>query len=387
MTPNVLLLSPFHPPHHALYGVALRRAGARALGIGDLHPDALPPSARGCLDDYLHVPELGDGEAVLGAGALLVHRWGRLAAVDSLGEHWMDAEAALREDLNVPGLRHADVTELRSKASMAATLAGAGLAPIPLAAGGDAAAVRALAAVHGYPLLAKPDVGVGASGTRRIGSADELERSLPELGGSVVQPFITGRLTSFDGLVDEDGRILFASSLVYRDPVLAIVEGGLDVLFWTRRTIPPRLIELGRGIVRAFDLRSRFFHAEAFELPDGSFVPLELNARPPGGYSVDMMNFGADVDLYQRWADVIVRGTSDASRVGTAPYAVAHAGRRERAYALSDREVRTLLGAALVSTPEPPRMIGEAMGRPIYLFRHEDERTLVELGEAVLRTR
>jgi hypothetical protein len=100
-----------------------------------------------------------------------------------------------------------------------------------------------------------------------------------------------------------------------------------------------------------------------------------------------MMNFGADVDLYRRWAEVIVRGTSEATPIGTAAYAVAHAGRRDRAYALSDGEVRAMLGSALVSTPDPPRMIGEAMGRPIYLFRHEDEATLVELGEAVLRTR
>ena len=44
----------------------------------------------------------------------------------------------------------------------------------------------------------------------------------------------------------------------------------------------------------------RFFHAEFFELADGSHVALEINLRPPGGFTLDMMNYACDVDLLHR---------------------------------------------------------------------------------------
>jgi len=73
------------------------------------------------------------------------------------------------------------------------------------------------------------------------------------------------------------------------------------------REIPPELKESGLKSVKAFDLHAQFFHLEFFlRTRDKHFYALEANLRPPGGWSVDMMNFAFDTDLYEAWARVLV---------------------------------------------------------------------------------
>lgn len=65
-------------------------------------------------------------------------------------------------------------------------------------------------------------------------------------------------------------------------------------------------------MLRAFGASSRFFHLEFFRLTEdkpglgkrGDIVALEVNMRPAGGYTPDMLNFSQSVDVYQMWADM-----------------------------------------------------------------------------------
>ena len=59
-------------------------------------------------------------------------------------------------------------------------------------------AVRQFAATTGYPIIAKPDVGVGASGTYKIHDDAELKQfyeTEPNYTRYVVEEFITGEIT------------------------------------------------------------------------------------------------------------------------------------------------------------------------------------------------
>jgi len=49
----------------------------------------------------------------------------------------------------------------------------------------------------------------------------------------------------------------------------------------TRCARSPRPRAAGKALVRAFELRERFFHFEFFRTRDGSLMALEVNARPP----------------------------------------------------------------------------------------------------------
>ena len=64
---------------------------------------------------------------------------------------------------------------------------------------------------------------------------------------------------------------------------------------------------VGRTTAKAFAVKSRFVHLEFFRLTKakaglgdvGDFVGLEVNMRPAGGYTPDMINFAHSTDVYQ----------------------------------------------------------------------------------------
>ena len=70
--------------------------------------------------------------------------------------------------------------------------------------------------------------------------------------------------------------------------------------------------------LKAFGAKSRFFHLEFFRLKTakpslgnaGDILGLEVNMRPAGGYTVDMLNYAGGLDLYQIWADMVAFGAA-----------------------------------------------------------------------------
>jgi hypothetical protein len=374
---NVVFLSPNFPPQFHLFCAALRAKGERALGIGDAPASELTDAQRAALDEYVYVPKLDDGDAVLRAVGYLTWKHGRIDRVESLNEHWLALEAKLREDFHVPGLSPAELALRRSKTGMDALFRGAGIPcpdSEPLRSPEQA---RAFAAQRGYPLVLKPDVGVGAARTFKIESAEQLESALAEgLSDYVIQAFVPGAVTTFDGITDREGRVVFAISFVYCAGVMDILRQQLDVYYYSRREIPPKLEELGRRMITAFDLREQFFHAELFELPGGSFRALEVNLRPPGGMTTDLMNYACDVDVYDLWARAL-RGDDLSGFRYEHKYHAAHASRRrDRAYRLGHDDLVRELGSTLVLHRDMPAAFATAMGDVVYMLRHESEEAL-----------
>jgi hypothetical protein len=380
---NVVIISPHFPPSIAQFCAALRERGVTVLAVGDVPAAVLAPGLRGVLADYVHVQDMSAYEAMLRAVALLIHRHGRLDAIESHNEHWLDVEARLREDFNVPGLRPREVQRYRSKTGMAEVLAAHGVpGPAGVLVRGRGQ-IEDFVRAHGFPVFLKPDVGVGAERALRVDDAAGLAPLLehPPVG-FVLQRYIPAPITTFDGLTDHDGRVVFAASFVYADPIADIVREGREVYFYSRRELPPALADAGERVVRAFDLRARFFHAEFFALDDGRFVPLEINLRPPGGYTTDLMNFASDTDVYRLWARVVTHADASDYRCERR-YHAAHLGRRPRAYRVAHDDVAALLGSALMAVPPVPAGLA-VMGDPIYLVRHENLDALNHLARAVL---
>ncbi len=370
---NVVFLSPHFPPQFFHFCARLRELGVTVLGVGDAPPESLHPDLRAALADYYCAPNLESYPEAHRALAYLSWKHGKLDRVESLNEHWLGLEAQLREDFNIAGPRVEEVRKKRSKTGMASLFHAAGVPCIEGELFESAGQARAFARKHGFPLVLKPDTGVGAARTFKVSTKAELDAALEgPLDGFIVQPFIEGGITSFDGLTGPDGRIVYATSHVYSGGVMEVVNGGLDLFYWSRREIPPELERLGRKGVEAFELRSRFFHFELFEKADGSYVALEINLRPPGGYTTDMMNFGSDVDVYRLWAAALT-GDGLAGFTFERRHHVAYVARRwNRAYQLRPEQLVERLGAALIlHGPMPPAFAG-AMGDEMYLVRYPE---------------
>lgn len=374
---NVLVVSPGFPPPIEHFCAALRARGVTVLGVGDDPPEALAPSLRATLTEYAHLPDMEDYAALRRGVEGLVARHGRLHALDSIAERWLGHEGRLRDDLGVPGLTAAQTARQRSKSGMAEIYRAHGI-PCPPGLPVDGADdVRRAAAAFGLPLVIKPDTGSGATSTFAVRDAAALERAVASAPrGCLAQPFIEGDIVTFDGLTDADGEVVFCTSHAYDAGIMEVLTGGLDGHYASAREIPAELEALGRRAVAAFDVRARFFHAEFFRRRDGSYVALEMNLRPPGGFTTDMMNLACDFDVYGLWADVVTgrrpRGFAYARK-----YHTAHAGRRRgRAYRVPHDELVRRLGDTLaVHRPIPPQFAA-TMGDDAYLLRHAEAESL-----------
>jgi hypothetical protein len=164
------------------------------------------------------------------------------------------------------------------------------------------------------------------------------------------------------------------------------VNDQVDLYYWIPREIADDVRTVGRAMARAFDVRERPFHFEMFRLNDGRLVALEINMRPAGGLSVDMMNFANDFDFYQEWANVVVRGQFEA--VITRPFACLYVMRRDgRPYTLSHDEVMDRFGDLVILEARMDRMFAAAMGDHAYVLRGPDEDDLIGAAQEIQRLR
>ena len=378
---NVVFISPHFPPQFVHFVTALRDRGVNVLGIGDAPYDSLRHELREALSEYFFTPNLHDYDAVLRAVGYFTWRHGRIDRIDSLNETWLEVEARLREDFHVPGLLPADIQRLRTKMGMHDVFKKAGVAHpdgIPVK---NAAGVKAFAKSVGYPLVLKPDVGVGAARTFKVSTDAEVDAALAEpLTNYVAQAFVRGAIVTYDGLVDREGNIVFRLSHEYSDGVMEVVLEQRDIAFWSLKEIPPALETLGRRAVAALGLRERWFHLEFFRLSDGSYVALEANLRPPGGFMTDQMNYACDMDVYRLWARLLT-GEDLKDFRATAKYHVCHSSRRAgRRYRYTHAELVAKLGDGLLMHRELPSVYHNALGNEMYLTRHE---SLAAMQEAI----
>jgi hypothetical protein len=367
---NVVFISPHFPLNFWHFVAALRDAGANALAIADEPWERLRPELRAAMTEYYRVPDMHRYDDLVRGMGYLTSRHGKIDRLDSMSEYWLSTEARLREDFNVFGLRPAELSVMQRKTGMKGLFAKVGVPAAPAHLVRDAEAARAFVARVGYPLVAKPDVGVGASRTWKLERKADLDAFLAALPAIdyVLEGFVEGDIVTYDGLADRDGHVVFEASLRYSRGIMEVVNEDTDVWYHASRDIEPDLADAGRRLVRAFDIRERFFHAEFFRRKDGSLLALEVNVRPPGGMTVDMWNFQNDADLYRAWADLLVHG--NVAQRFERPYCVAYVGRKDRyRYALPLEEVLSRYRSLLVHHEPVNDVFSAAIGNYGFILR------------------
>ena len=324
---NFVFLSPHYPPNYVNFSLQLKRMGANVLGLADENYDRLPHDLHWALTEYYRVDSLSNYDQLLRALGYFTHRYGKIDRLDSLNEFWLETEAKLRTDFNITGIKTNDIMKIKRKSEMKKIFKKAG---IPVAAGivpKNAAEVHDFAAEVGYPLVAKPDIGVGANATYKIHNDQELTNFLEKkLHDYILEEFIEGAICTFDGLADREGNIVFYTSHVYQRGIMETVNNRSDIYYYSLREIPADLELAGRKTAKAFNVQERFFHFEFFRKPDSTLIALEVNIRPPGGLTTDMMNFANDFDIYREWANVLINNRFEP--IYSRPYHCCYVSRR-----------------------------------------------------------
>ncbi len=250
------------------------------------------------------------------------------------------------------------------------------------------AAAEAFLAKVGYPVIVKPDVGVGATDTYKLEQAEDLRRFFAELPSVpyVMEEFIEGDICSYDAVTDSQCRPLFESMTVWPPSIMDIVNKQIDLAYYTADTVPHKLAELGRATVKAFGARSRFIHLEFFRLKKerkglgkpGDFVALEVNMRPAGGYTPDMMNFAHNTDVYQIWADMVTADRRILPESRNHHYCV-YASRRDcYTYEHTHEEILRRYGDQIVMCERMPEIMTASMGNQMYTAHAADLEATLE---------
>lgn len=348
----------------------LRRRGARVFGIGDAAHENLDRDLREALSDYCRVDTLEDDQQVFHAGKYLSERYGAIDRIASHNEHWLELEARFRERFDVPGRKVAETAEVRRKSLMKARFARAGIEVAPGILVRSQEDAETFAATVGFPLVAKPDRGVGASETYRLASEEDLRvffGSKPPVD-YFLEAYVAGKIVTFDGLVDGRGDIVFSMSLEYSRNIMEVVSADDHVYYFTLRDLPSDLVRTGMAAVGAFELREQFFHFEFFRTPEGRLLGLEINARPPGWPTTDMFNYANDADAYREWANVITGRSGEYE--WRRKYHCIFVGRKHRmGYRHSHEAVLARYAGCIVATFRIPGIFGRAMGDYAYIAR------------------
>lgn len=367
---NCVFLSPHFPPQYYHFCRQLKSAGARVLGIGDASYDRLAKDVKESLTEYYRVDQMTDYEQLLKACGYFTHKHGKIDRIDSLNEFWLATEARLRDDFNVYGVRTSEIGSIRKKSEMKECFQKAGVSIAPGAVVQTLAAARELIAQTGYPVVAKPNEGVGALDTYRLDSDEDLVSffSKKPAVDYIIEQFVSGTIVSFDGLCNKEGQPVFWTAHRFSQGIMETVNEQRHISYYSLREIPLALEEAGRNCLQAFGVRERFFHIEFFEMVDGSFTALEVNMRPPGGYTTDMFNYACDLDIYRIWADLLVhdRKTISFDR----KYHCCYASRKNGVpYVLADSEISDLYGREMCQTVSVPGVFSSALGERGFIFR------------------
>ena len=379
---NVIFISPHFPETYWHFCAGLRANGVNVLGIADTNFENLPWGLKESLTDYYKVHNLEDYDEMYRAVAFFAHRYGKIDWIESNNEWWLEQDARLRTDFNVnTGIKNDHIAAIKNKSEMKKYYALGGIPTARQIKGSEGALkIKAFVKKTGFPVIAKPDNGMGAGGTTKINNVNELAAWLlthtHDMGNYVIEEFITGLLVSYDAIFNSKGEPIFENNTVFPTPVMEIVHGNLDCCYWTNKTVPAKLAAIGRRTVKAFGITSRFVHLEFFQLDrdreglgkKGDYVGLEVNMRPPGGYTPDMMNYAHQTDVYQIWADMVAFDEARKPR-GESAY-IGYVGRRDvHSYKHSHQELLDHYGPAVCMCSRVPYALSDDLGDTAYIVR------------------
>jgi len=311
---NVLFLSPGYPPEMPQFTRGLREAGAQVIGVGDQGEGQLPAAARDHLAAYVRIGGWSDEDAVMREVEGIARR-ARIDKVECLWEPIMILAARLRERLGLPGMTAEQTLPFRDKEVMKQRLDAAGIRTPHHYRARSVQDVLAAAERIGYPLIVKPIAGAGSKDTHRLNDRNELDAVLPRLRHveeASVEEFIEGDEFTFD-TVCADGEVLFHNICMYRPrPLIARqLQWVSPQTIALRNPDAPEVAmgkALGLAVLKALDFRTGFTHMEWHRTQGGEAVFGEIGGRPPGAFTVDIMNFASDTDLFRGWADAVLHG-------------------------------------------------------------------------------
>ena len=393
---NFIFISPNFPTNYRLFCRELKKNGMNVLGIGDQPYDELTEDLKASLNEYYKVDSLENDDQVYRAVAFLAYKHGRIDWLESNNEYWLERDARLRTDFNITtGFQASDIPHIKYKSKMKEYYKKAGIPVARYHLVDDPEGCLEFARKVGYPIVAKPDNGVGASHTFKIENDEEMARFF-ELKWPdtpyIMEEFVNGEVNSYDAIIDSKGEPMFETGNVTPMSIMDIVNNRDNSIYYILKNLPNDTRLAGRATVKSFGVKSRFVHFEFFRLTKdqeglgkkGDIVALEVNMRPCGGFTPDMIDFAHSTDVYKIWADMVAFDRSTMP-IGQHAYC-AFAGRRDgKDFVMSHKDILEKYGPNIKMMDRLPDVLADAMGNQMYVAVFSSQEELDAFYQDILR--
>ena len=375
---NIIFISPNFPTNYWQFCRELKNNGMNVLGIGDQPYDELRPELKDSLNEYYKVGSLENYDEVYRAVAFLTFKHGRIDWLESNNEYWLEQDARLRTDFNITsGFQVGDLHRIKYKSGMKEYYEKAGIIVARYHLVEDIEGCRAFIAKVGYPVVVKPDNGVGAAHTYKLKSDEELQHFMatrPEGVPYIMEEFVNAEVNSYDAIIDSKGEPIFETGNITPMSIMDIVNDNDNSIYYILKDLPEDTRAAGRAAVKSFGVKSRFIHFEFFRLTQdqeglgkkGQIMALEVNMRPCGGFTPDMINFAHSTNVYKIWADMIAYD-STLTPVGGHQFC-AFAGLRDgKNFKMSHEDIMAKYGHCMKMSGRMPDALAGAMGNRMYV--------------------
>ena len=397
---NFIFISPNFPTNYWQFCRELKNNGLNVLGIGDQPYDELKPELKASLQEYYKVDSLEDYDQVYRAVAFFAFKYGPIDWLESNNEYWLERDAALRTAFHITtGFQTEDMPRIKYKSKMKEYYQKAGIATARYHMVDDLEGCRAFIDQVGYPVVVKPDNGVGASDTHKLSNEAELQAFLQTKAAQhpdtayIMEEFVRAEVNSYDAIIDASGNPIFEAGNVSPMSIMDSVNNDDNSIYYIIKDLPEDTRAAGRAAVKSFGVKSRFVHFEFFRMTEdqasmghkGQIVALEVNMRPCGGFTPDMINYARSTNVYKIWADMIAFGGTDLP-VGQ-HYYCPFAGRRDgKHFRYSHEQIMQKYQDHIRMVDRIPEALSGAMGNQMYVATFDTRQEMEQFYADVLAT-
>ena len=388
---NIVFISPNFPTNYWQFCKELKDNGLNVLGIGEAPYDELSDNLKNSLNEYYKVGSLENYDEVYRAVAFFAFKHGPIDWLESNNEYWLEQDAKLRTDFNIcSGFKNEDMPRIKYKSKMKEYYQRVG---IPTAryhlVDDDIEACRAFLAKVGYPVVVKPDNGVGAASTYKLKCDEDLVHFMGDRPAGVpyiMEEFVNAEVNSYDAIIDSKGEPIFETGNVTATSIMDVVNNNDNSLYYILKDLPEDTRKAGRDTVKSFGVKNRFVHFEFFRLTQdqeglgkkGQVIALEVNMRPSGGFTPDMINFANSTNVYKIWADMIAYDSTLVPMNGQ-HYFCGFCGRRDgKNYKMNHEDIMREYGHKMKLAARTPVALAGAMADMMYVANYDTEEEMME---------
>ena len=264
---NAIFISPNFPTNYWQFCRALKDNGLHVLGIGDQPYEQLANHVRDSLTEYYWVDSLEHTESVYRAVAFFIHKYGRIDWLESNNEYWLERDAWLRTQFHITsGFQEGDIDRIKYKSKMKDYYAKAGIPTCRWRMVDDFDGCMSFIKEVGWPVVVKPDNGVGASDTHKLESEEDLRRFLGQRRSWVpyiMEEFVHAEVNSYDAIIDSQGQPMFETGNVTPMSIMDIVNKQDNSIYYIVKDLAPDVRKAGRAAVKAWGAASSTLSSSA----------------------------------------------------------------------------------------------------------------------------